>query len=194
MFKQSVVRTEDGGTSYSSLHNAPFVLEPGLTKGLEPNRSSDLNITGCNDRDSLSNGCFGSDQLGTSCSALSGTPLSKSPIGDVSILKESEFLSSLSMLQLLSMCAERGLSSDNLKKDELLKQLIIYNQSKSPKSTSPIAEETRWWSDPNGAGWINLTLSQLHLVKYEELKNHLYNRGHLITVIEHLHVYEPEAI
>ena len=77
MFKQSVVRTEDGGTSYSSLHNAPFVLEPGLTKGLEPNRSSDLNITGCNDRDSLSNGCFGSDQLGTSCSALSGTPLSK---------------------------------------------------------------------------------------------------------------------
>ena len=92
------------------------------------------------------------------------------------------------------MCAERGLSSDNLKKDEILKQLIIYNQSKSPKSTSPIVEETRWWSDPNSAGWINLTLSQLHLVKYEELKNHLYNRGHLITVIEHLHVYEPEAI
>jgi hypothetical protein len=116
MFKQSVVRIGDGGTSSSSLHDAPFVLEPGVTKELEPKRSLDLNITGCNDRDSLSSGCFGSDQLvNTTCSALSGTPISTPSGADAIIQMEYGFLSSLSMLQLLSMCADRGLSTYTLK-------------------------------------------------------------------------------
>ena len=66
---QNVVRTGDGGTSSSTLHDATFVSEPGNIIGLEPMSNLDLNVTGCNDRDSLSNVNIGSDQLITSSSA-----------------------------------------------------------------------------------------------------------------------------
>jgi hypothetical protein len=70
---QNVVCTGDGGTSSSTLHDATFVSEPGNTIGSETMLSLDLNVTGCNDRDSLSNVNIGSDQSTTSSSALSAT-------------------------------------------------------------------------------------------------------------------------
>jgi hypothetical protein len=62
---QNVVRTGDGGTSSSALHDATFVSEPGNTIDSEPMLSLDLNVTGCNNRDSLSNANIGSGQLST---------------------------------------------------------------------------------------------------------------------------------
>jgi hypothetical protein len=67
---QNVVCTGDGGTSSSTLHNATFVSDPGNTIGSETMLSLDLNVTGCNDRDSLSNVNIGSDHLTTSKSLL----------------------------------------------------------------------------------------------------------------------------
>ena len=100
-------------------------------------------------------------------------------------------MSSLSTLQLLTTCIKRNIPTKDVKKDDLLQNLLLYNLSKSPSVTPTTVKETRWWKDINGAGWMQLTSLQLHQIKYDDIKTYLYSRGHLLQAIEELHFYEP---
>ena len=62
------------------------------------------------------------------------------------------------------MCSERSIPTFNLKKDELLQSLLLYNLSKSPMIATTTVRETRWWKDINDAGWMHFTLLHLHQI------------------------------
>ena len=92
------------------------------------------------------------------------------------------------------MCNERKIQTKDYKREELLQSIIAYNLLKSPSIIPTMVKEIRWWKDINGAGWMTLTLVQLHQIKYDDIKTYLYSRGHPLEAIEQLHSYEPMSI